>query len=69
MRKQHKMDTLDFIINVLLEHEKKLDSIAERLENLTRDFDYMLKKERHYLMNQYEQTRKMSKKSIQSSRR
>ena len=68
MKKQHKMDTLDFIITVLLEHEKKLDSIAERLENLTQDFDYILKKERLYIMNQYEQTRKLSKKSIQSSR-
>jgi len=68
MKKQHKMDTLDFIITVLLEHEKKLDSIAERLENLTQDFDYMLKKERHYIMKQYEQNRRLPRKSIQSRR-
>jgi hypothetical protein len=32
MSAKSKMDTLDFIINVLIEHEKKLDIIIERLE-------------------------------------
>ena len=27
-----KMDTLDFIINILIEHEKRLDNIIDRIE-------------------------------------
>ena len=30
-----KMDALDLIINALLDHEKQLDAISHRLENLT----------------------------------
>lgn len=32
MSVKNKMDTLDFIIKILLEHEKKLDVLVERLE-------------------------------------
>jgi hypothetical protein len=40
------MDTLDFIINVLIEHEKKLDLLIQRLERNTDLIQDMIKKEK-----------------------
>ena len=34
---QEKVDALDFIINVLREHEKKLDKLAEELEKTLKE--------------------------------
>jgi len=41
-----KLDTLDFIINILLEHEKKLDLLIDRLENNTDLIEDIIKKEK-----------------------
>ena len=43
---KNKMDTLDFIINVLIEHEKKLDNIIVKLEKNFEIIENMIKKER-----------------------
>ena len=41
-----KLDTLDFIINILLEHEKKLDLLIDRLEKNTDLIADIIKKEK-----------------------
>ena len=46
MSAKSKMDTLDFIINVLIEHEKKLDLLIKRLERNTDLIQDMVKKEK-----------------------
>jgi hypothetical protein len=46
MSAKSKMDTLDFIINVLIEHEKKLDLLIQRLERNTDLIQDMIKKEK-----------------------
>ena len=46
MGSKSKIDTLDFIINVLVEHEKKLDLLIERLERYTDLIQDMIKKEK-----------------------
>ena len=46
MSAESKMDTLDFIINVLIEHEKKLDLLIQRLERNTDLIQDMIKKEK-----------------------
>ncbi len=43
---KNKMDTLDFIINVLIEHENKLDKIIERLERNAEMIEDIIKKEK-----------------------
>ena len=58
MSVKSKMDTLDFIINVLIEHEKKLDIIIERLENHAENIENLIKKER---LNNYYQLRTRGK--------
>jgi len=45
MSSKSKIDTLDFIINVLIEHEKKLDLLIQRLERNTDLIQDMIKKE------------------------
>ena len=35
MKTQNKLDAIDFIIGILLEHEKKLDILVDRLEKNT----------------------------------
>ena len=42
----NKLDTLDFIINILLEHEKKLDLLIDRLEKNTDLIEKIIKKEK-----------------------
>jgi hypothetical protein len=46
MSAKNKMDTLDFIINVLIEHEKKLDLLIQKLERNTDLIQDIIKKER-----------------------
>jgi len=46
MSAKSKIDTLDFIINVLIEHEKKLDLLIQRLERNTDLIQDMIKKEK-----------------------
>jgi len=41
-----KLDTLDFIINILIEHEKKLDLLIDRLEKNTDLIEDIIKKEK-----------------------
>lgn len=40
-----KIETLDFIINVLVEHEKRLDLIIERLERHSEMIEKIIKRE------------------------
>ena len=58
MSVKSKMDTLDFMINVLIEHEKKLDIIIERFENHAENIEILIKKER---LNNYYQLRTRGK--------
>ena len=44
MNSKSKIDTLDFIINILVEHEKKLDLLIERLERNTDLIQDIIKK-------------------------
>jgi len=41
-----KLDALDLIINVLIEHEKRLDDIIERLEKNTEVIEEIIKREK-----------------------
>ena len=41
-----KLDALDFIINTLIEHEKKLDLLIDRLEKNTDLIENIIKKEK-----------------------
>ena len=40
------MDMIDLIITVLIEHEKKLDVLLERLENQTNYIEDLIKREK-----------------------
>lgn len=51
---KNKMDVLDLVINILIEHEKKLDNIIERLENHAQNIEYMIKKEKLYNISEVE---------------
>ncbi len=46
MSKDSKMDMIDLIITVLIEHEKKLDVLLERLENQTNYIEDLIKREK-----------------------
>ena len=46
MSVQTKLDTLDFIINMLLKHEKQLDLLIDRLEKNTDIIEDIIKKEK-----------------------
>ena len=46
MSVQTKLDTLDFIINMLLKHEKQLDLLIDRLEKHTDMIEDIIKKEK-----------------------
>ena len=39
-----KMDVLDFVINVLREHERELNSLIGRLETISQEFEYWIKR-------------------------
>ncbi len=54
MSVKDKMDVLDLIINILMEHEKRLDNIVERLENNIESIEYLIKKEKIYSVSQIE---------------
>ena len=41
-----KLDALDLIINVLIEHEKRLDDIIERLEKNAEAIEEIIKREK-----------------------
>jgi hypothetical protein len=45
MSLKSKIDTLDFIINVLIDHEKRLDIMIERLERHTEMIEKIIKRE------------------------
>jgi hypothetical protein len=51
---ENKLDAIDLIINILIEHEKKLDSIVERLETYTKSIEQIIKKETLYNISQVE---------------
>lgn len=42
-----KVDALDFVIRILITHEKALDNIVERLENVTQEIENMIMKEKY----------------------
>lgn len=46
MKSDNKMDAIDFVINILLEHEKRLDLIVDRLEGITHDIETILSREK-----------------------
>ena len=46
MSSNAKLDSLDFIINILIEHEKKLDLLIDRLEKNTALIENIIKKEK-----------------------
>lgn len=54
MDTENKLDAIDLIINILIEHEKKLDNIVERLESYTKSIEYLIKKEKLYNLSQVE---------------
>jgi hypothetical protein len=41
-----KLDALDLIINVLIEHEKRLDDLIQRLEKNTEIIEEIIKREK-----------------------
>jgi hypothetical protein len=45
MSLENKIDTLDFIINVLIDHENKLDVMIERLERHAEMIEKIIKRE------------------------
>ena len=46
MSVKEKIDTIDFIISVLMEHEKKLDNLIDRMERNTDMMESIIKKEK-----------------------
>lgn len=40
------IDALDLVINTLIEHEKRLDVIIKRLENITHNIEVVLSREK-----------------------
>ena len=46
MSVKEKIDSIDFIISVLMEHEKKLDNLIERMERNTEMMESIIKKEK-----------------------
>ncbi len=52
MEIENKLDAIDLIINILIEHEKKLDNIVDRLESYTKSIEYLIKKEKLYNLSQ-----------------
>jgi hypothetical protein len=51
---ENKLDAIDLVINILIEHEKKLDSIVERLETYTQSIEHIIKKETLYNISHVE---------------
>jgi hypothetical protein len=51
---ENKLDAIDLVINILIEHEKKLDSIVERLEAYTQSIEHIIKKETLYNISHVE---------------
>lgn len=47
MNVKAKIDVLDFIIHVLREHERKLDSLVGRLETISQELDYWIKRQKY----------------------
>lgn len=42
-----KIDVLDFLINILREHERTLDGLLERLETVSQELEYWITRERY----------------------
>jgi len=51
---KRKMDTLDFIINILIEHEKKLDNLIERLEKNTENIEKIINNKKRLKISELE---------------
>lgn len=54
MEIENKLDAIDLIINILIEHEKRLDNIVDRLESYTKSIEYLIKKEKLYNLSKVE---------------
>ncbi len=46
MKSDNRMEALDFVINILLEHEKRLDVVIKRIEDITYNLEVVLSKEK-----------------------
>lgn len=42
-----KVDALDFVINILIAHQKALENVVERLENVTQNIENMIMREKY----------------------
>ena len=47
---KEKIDVIDFIINTLIEHERKLDNLLGRLEMLCKEQEQIIKKKKYALL-------------------
>ncbi len=52
---KRKMDTLDFIINILIEHEKRLDNLIERLEKNAENIEKIINNKKRLKISEMEQ--------------
>jgi len=49
MEQSRKLDVLDFIINVLIEHEKRLSDLTTKLEDAVQKFEIIVERQRKTL--------------------
>lgn len=42
-----KVDALDFVINILIDHQKMLENVVERLEYVTKEIEDMIMREKY----------------------
>lgn len=42
-----KVDALDFVINILLAHQRTLENVVERLENVTQEIENLIMREKY----------------------
>lgn len=42
-----KVDALDFVINILLAHQRTLENVVERLENVTQEIESLIMREKY----------------------
>lgn len=52
---KRKMDTLDFVINILIEHEKRLYTLIERLEKNAENIEKIINNEKRLKISEIKQ--------------
>jgi len=60
MSVKNKLDVLDFIINILMEHEKRLEYLIEKLEKNTELIQNMIKTEKLSQVAKYHTSRHLA---------